>query len=167
MKLLLVVLALAFVGCTQDPTGPGGGDIIISNVNINNAPSNGPGTPGTGAAPSAIDSVRVGFFGVTCTNGKIAPPNASGELPVGCVGDLTATPKVREVAGLRDATEIEHGEGTPINPLWTIESGSSMVSVQTVDNFFNKRVTGQAVGRFTICATVKGVRGCLEGTVTP
>jgi hypothetical protein len=51
--------------------------------------------PGRGAA-DLIDGVRVAFYGFDCPKDVVVPKNGSGQLPVGCAGFVTATPKTKD-----------------------------------------------------------------------
>ena len=101
------------------------------------------------------------FFGVDCKNGKPEPNNGAGLLPVGCKGALTATPKY---ANGDDVPASIHGP----NIEWELESGAGVVQVKDSKmSIFNKDLIGLKVGTFSLCATVRDVKGCLNGTVTP
>ncbi len=127
-------------------------------------------TPGSTPRPTptptppvgtSIHHVRVGFFGFSCPAGVTVPRNGLGELPVGCRGFVTATPK--DSAG-HDVPESIHGP----NCDWALESGHGLVEVTNSGvTVFNKDVKGLATGSFRLCATVRGVKGCLNGQVTP
>src|SRR5713101_707356 len=120
-------------------------------------------TPTTTPAPNAgsIDSIRVGFFGFKCDDGQIVPHNGWGQLPKGCTGYLTATPKKKDNS---DVPQNEHGSVIS----WRLRAGEGIVQVlpPTFPNDFNKDLLGLKQGEFSLCATVKGVEGCLNGTVT-
>ena len=107
-----------------------------------------------------IDSIRVGFFGISCKNGKTAPRNGERRLPVGCTGYVTATPKDKNNI---DVPLRLHGP----NIAWELKWGNGTVSVKapTFASDFNKDLLGVRVGEFSLCATVKGVEGCLHGFV--
>lgn len=121
-------------------------------------------TPAPAPAPNAgpIDSVRVAFFGISCKNGKQAPNNGRRELPVGCTGYVTATPKDKNNV---DVPARIHGPDIE----WDLRWGQGRVEVRAsvFPNDFNRDLVGLRVGEFSLCATVKGVQGCLNGTVTP
>ena len=108
-----------------------------------------------------IDSIRVGFFGFKCTDGQKVPNNGKRELPKGCTGYLTATPKKKDNT---DVPQRDHGD----NISWNLRAGDGIVQVlpPTFPNDFNKDLLGLKQGEFSLCATVKGVEGCLNGTVT-
>jgi hypothetical protein len=116
-------------------------------------------TPPTNAG--SIDSIRVAFFGFKCTDGQIVPHNGWGQLPKGCTGYLTATPKKKDNT---DVPQKEHGSDIS----WRLRAGDGIVQVlpPTFPNDFNKDLLGLKQGEFSLCATVKGVEGCLNGTVT-
>jgi len=119
--------------------------------------------PAATPAPNAgsIDSIRVAFFGFKCTDGQIVPHNGWGQLPRGCTGYLTATPKKKDNT---DVPQKEHGPDIS----WRLRAGDGIVQVlpPTFPNDFNKDLLGLKQGEFSLCATVKGVEGCLNGTVT-
>jgi hypothetical protein len=126
------------------------------------APAPSP-APTPGADRGAIDSIRVAFFGISCKgNGKTPPNNGRRELPLGCVGYVTATPKDKNNV---DVPAKIHGPDVD----WDLRAGAGAVEVlaPTFPNDFNKDLRGVRPGEFSLCATVKGVQGCLNGTVTP
>jgi len=120
-------------------------------------------TPAPTPTPNAgsIDSIRVGFFGFKCSDGQIVPNNGWKQLPKGCTGYLTATPKKKDNS---DVPPKEHGSDIK----WNLRAGDGIVQVlpPTFPNDFNKDLLGLKQGEFSLCATVKGVEGCLNGTVT-
>jgi len=105
-----------------------------------------------------IDSIRVAFYGIRCLNGRTAPNNALGLLPLDCTGFVTATPKNRDN---RDVPLAVHGPTVG----WSLKEGSAQVRVHDDDQVFNKTLVGLSKGHFTLCAVVKGVEGCLYGEV--
>ena len=106
--------------------------------------------------------VRTGFFGYKCEPGVPTPVPATGQLPVVCSGIVTATPK--DANGV-DTPPSLHGNDV----LWRLRSGEEVVSVYPAldGNIFNYVVQARAVGSFSLCATVGGKEGCLNGTVIP
>jgi hypothetical protein len=112
--------------------------------------------------PGPIDSIRVGFFGISCKNGKPTPRNGERRLPVGCTGYVTATPKDKNNI---DVPAKVHGPNISWNLMWG--KGTVDVKVPTFPSDFNKDVLGLNVGEFSLCAMVKGVEGCLHGFVIP
>ena len=123
------------------------------------APTPAP-TPTPAVNPGSIDSIRVAFFGITCGKGNPVPNNGWKLLPKGCRGFVTATPK------RKDGTDVpakEHGPDID----WSVLYGDQFVRVDppTFESDFNKDVVGLQVGGFGLCATVKGVTGCLAGQV--
>jgi len=73
---------------------------------------------------------------------------------------VTATPK------RKDNTDVPaHEHGPDIT--WSMLYGDQFVRVEdpTFESDFNKDVVGLKVGGFGLCATVKGVTGCLAGQV--
>jgi len=109
-----------------------------------------------------IDSIRVAFFGFRCPDDVAVPNNGSNRLPVGCTGNVTATPKNKDN---EDVDPRIHG--TQIAWTFELESGKPAELINYPDQPFNKSVVGLAVGNFTLCAIVKEVQGCLHGEVLP
>jgi hypothetical protein len=116
--------------------------------------------PDSNPEKGPIDSIRVGFFGISCKNGKTAPRNGERRLPVGCTGYVTATPKDKNNI---DVPLRIHGP----NIAWELKWGRGTVDVKnpTFPSDFNKDLVGRNAGEFSLCATVKGVEGCLHGFV--
>jgi hypothetical protein len=105
--------------------------------------------------------VRTAFFGYFgCAAGTTTPVPASGELPSVCSGIVTATPK--DANGINTPDYIHGNDIT-----WRLRSGEEYVAVYPAldGNIFNYIVQAKAVGSFSLCATVKGVEGCLNGKV--
>jgi len=121
-------------------------------------------TPAATPAPDRgpIDSIRVGFFGISCKNGKPTPRNGERRLPSGCTGYVTATPKDKNNI---DVPARVHGPEISWNLMWG--NGTVEVKKPTFPSDFNKDVLGLRPGEFSLCATVKGVEGCLHGFVIP
>lgn len=172
----LAVLALSAacnVNLNRNSTGP---DPVPT---ATPAPTPSP-TPSPATGLVKPTSVRVGFFGGSCPagSGKVFPNNGAAQVPVGCTGFATATPKRADGT---DQTPAEHGTGIT----WELDGGSQNVDVTayrvirsqsersllwgeaSVQESFNRDVRGVQPGAFSLCATVQGVRGCLNGTVTP
>jgi hypothetical protein len=113
------------------------------------------------AAADHINAVRVGFYGIQCPAGVKKPPNSQGRLPNGCLGLVTATPKDKF---FNDVDGRLHGPYIT----WTLEQRKGFVSMRDDPNTpFNKALRAGGPGGFTLCATVQGKTGCLEGEVTP
>ena len=106
--------------------------------------------------------VRTAFFGYQCGGDVKLPVPATGQLPVVCSGIVTATPK--DANGINTPPEI-HGSDVS----WRLRSGADVVSAYPAldGNIFNYIVQARAVGAFSLCATVGGKEGCLNGRVTP
>lgn len=123
------------------------------------SPSPAP-TPTPTPDPGSIYDIRVAFFGINCGKGNPVPNNGWKKLPKGCRGYVTATPKRADGS---DVPAKEHGPDID----WYMLYGSEFVDVQepTFESDFNKDVVGLKVGGFGLCATVKGVTGCLAGQV--
>jgi hypothetical protein len=108
------------------------------------APAATPAPQATPAVdPGIIDSVRVGFFGFKCTDGQIVPHNGWGQLPKGCTGYLTATPKKKDGS---DVPPKDHGPDIA----WNLRAGQGIVDVlpPTFPNDFNKDLLGLRQGEF-------------------
>lgn len=105
--------------------------------------------------------VRTAFFGYfACPPGTVTPVPASGDLPVVCSGIVTATPK--DANGV-NTPDYVHGNDIT----WRLRSGGEYVAVYPAldGNIFNYIVQARAVGPFSLCATIKGIEGCLNGKV--
>ncbi|HEY7515033.1 MAG TPA: hypothetical protein VIC87_11170, partial [Vicinamibacteria bacterium] len=110
---------------------------------------------------TSVARVSVSFFRYTdCPAGTVLPPPHE-TLPVGCRGTITATPRDSlgnklppEVHGADVQWFVQAGEGTVIAP------GPSPDGIP-----FNLILVGREVGEFSVCATVAGVTGCLNGLV--
>jgi hypothetical protein len=117
-----------------------------------------PVTPG-----DIIDRVRVAFWGFDCDPGVVVPPKLARELPRGCDGAVTATPKDQDGV---DVPPAVHGPDIE----WELRHGSDVVKVlpdPRYPNPFNVLLRHKGpVGSFQLCATVQGVEGCLNGKTT-
>jgi len=113
-------------------------------------------------AKDAIAYVRVHFYSVECEAGIEPPRNGANELPIGCRGMATATPKQR--TNLDVPPEIV---GTEI--AWSLEQGKDKILVHDWPggNAFNKILVPQNVGHYQLCATVHGVTRCQDADVLP
>lgn len=118
------------------------------------APAPAPSATPTPAAPppsstpdGLIHKVRVGFFGISCKNGKPTPRNGEGRLPTGCRGYVTATPKK---ANGDDVPARDHGP----HITWELVNGDRSVDIQapTFASDFNKDAVGVRPGAFLLCA---------------
>lgn len=106
-----------------------------------------------------IHHIRVGFFGFNCPASITPPRNGEGILPVACRGMVTASPK--DSRG-DDIPASVHGPDIQ----WSLDSGGGAVTMTNSGmSTFNKNLDGVRPGSFSLCATVKGVTGCLNGTV--
>jgi hypothetical protein len=127
------------------------------------APTPAP-TPTPAPDKGSIDDIRVGFFGISCgkNSTREIPGNGKKLLPLGCRGFVTATPKRKDNT---DVPAKEHGPDIS----WELKYGDNIVDLQapTFASDFNKDLVGKRVGPFSLCATVKGVTGCLNGDVIP
>jgi len=112
------------------------------------------------SAADRIHSVRVGFYGIQCPPGVTKPPNSSGRLPEGCLGLVTATPKDKFFG---DVDARLHGPYIT----WELIQRRGFVAMRDDESTpFNKALRAQGTGNFSLCATVQGHRGCLDGFVT-
>ena len=106
-----------------------------------------------------IDHVRVGFFGIRCIDGVTPPRNGERLLLMGCTGSVTASPKNR------DGDDVDariHGDRIE----WSLQQELQVVRMDDYPGVaFNKYLTAGHPGHFKLCATVKGVTGCLDGEV--
>jgi hypothetical protein len=111
-------------------------------------------------ADQAVISVSVSFFRYTeCTNTH--PPHNT--LPLGCRGTITATP--RDALGNKLPVELHGSEIT-----WFVQFGEGVtISTSPAPDGvpFNLVLIGKDLGEFSVCATVSGKTGCLNGTVIP
>jgi hypothetical protein len=106
--------------------------------------------------------VRTAFFGFKCDAGVVPPPPFQGDLLVVCSGIVTATPK--DANGINTPASIHGNDIT-----WNLRSGADSVSVYPAldGNIFNYIVQAKTVGEFSLCATIGGKEGCLNGKVVP
>jgi hypothetical protein len=88
-------------------------------------------------------------------------PPAAGEVPLVCSGIVTATPK--DANGVNTPPAL-HGNDVS----WRLRSGDAFVSAYPAldGNIFNYIIQARDVGSFSLCATVGGKEGCLNGRVT-
>lgn len=108
-----------------------------------------------------IAQVRVAFYGFRCLdNDKVPPRNGEGKVPVNCYGFVTASPKNKDG---HDVDSRIHG--TQIQ--WTLRQEGNNVRLDDGDVAFNKSLFGLEKGHFSLCATVRGIEGCLNGEVIP
>ena len=156
LRPLAVSTVLLAVACSSSPSSP------TPQATPTPAPTPTPTpepTPEPLVGPGSIAYIRVGFYGIDCS-GRTPPNNGSKTLPVGCVGHVTATPKQ---TGGADVPAEEHGPDIE----WELAAGRQQVSVTNLKIKFNKDLKGKNPGPFSLCATVRGVRGCLDGNVIP
>lgn len=109
-----------------------------------------------------IAQVRVAFFGFRCLEeSKVPPRNGEGKIPVNCFGNVTASPKNRNGD---DVDSRIHGEQIQ----WSLAQEDRYVRMDEQEGVpFNKVLFGLLPGHFSLCATVRGVQGCLHGEVIP
>jgi len=108
----------------------------------------------------AIAYVRVHFYSVDCPDGLTAPRNGADELPMGCRGFLTATPKQRN--NLDVPVHVVANDIT-----WWVEKGADKIEVHEYPdhNDFNKILVPRNLGAYQICASSHGVVGCQDAEV--
>lgn len=108
----------------------------------------------------AIAYVRVHFYSVNCPDGMTAPRNGADELPMGCRGFLTATPKQRN--NLDVPVHVVANDIT-----WWVEKGADKIEVHEYPdhNDFNKILVPRNLGAYQICASSHGVVGCQDAEV--
>lgn len=173
---MVATLATKGVCATADL---GKGQILVKNDNdlsetyaVLNSKSfarRGPGALVLSCAPASFPLspdnqfayVRTAFFGYFgCAPGTATPVPASGDLPAVCSGIVTATPK--DANGINTPDYIHGNDIT-----WRLRSGGENVAVYPAldGNIFNYIVQARAVGPFSLCATIKGIEGCLNGRV--
>jgi hypothetical protein len=113
-------------------------------------------------AKDAIAYVRVAFYSIQCEDGITAPRNGANELPFGCRGFITATPKQRN-----NLDVPRYIVGNDIT--WWMEKGSDKVIVHEYPdgNDFNKILVPQNAGAYQLCASSHGVVGCQDAEVLP
>ncbi|HET7747458.1 MAG TPA: hypothetical protein VFM29_09170 [Vicinamibacteria bacterium] len=111
-------------------------------------------------AGDRIHWVRVGFYSITCEDGRTPPRNGERQLPEECTGWVTASPKD---ANDHDIDRRIHGPYIT----WELRQDGEHVTMEDFPDVpFNKWLRGRVVGPFELCATVQGKTGCLYGTVT-
>lgn len=111
----------------------------------------------------SVATVSVSFFRITnCPAGVVPPALAFNQLPIGCVGTITATP--RDASGNKLPLELHGSDIT-----WYIRAGETTVIAVSPDPDvpFNQKLSGRDVGEFSICAVVQDKTGCLNGVVIP
>ncbi len=141
-------------------------DILISQGYVRRGAGSYRSTCSPAAFPldpeDVIAQVRVAFFGFRCLDESKTPPrNGEGKIPVDCFGNVTASPKNREG---HDIDSRIHGEQIQ----WTLSQEDRYVRVDDQEGVpFNKVLFGLAPGHFSLCATVRGIQGCLNGEVIP
>ena len=159
IPVVLAVFAAACSGSSPSAPTPEPTAVATPTPAPTPAPTPTPTPTPSPVGPGSIAYIRVGFYGVDCPGGN-GPNNGARQLPVGCVGHVTATPK--QTGGV-DVPASEHGPDIE----WELVEGRNTVKVVNLKVKFNKDLKGKAPGPFSLCATVRSVRGCLDGNVTP
>jgi hypothetical protein len=119
-------------------------------------PANFPLTP-----KQAVARVNVSMYGVQCPLGEDPPNAALKQIPAGCRGATTATPK--DAVG-NDVPWDVHGDVS-----WFVQFGDGTAITWWIpepSQPFNIIVYGINPGDFSICATVQSKTGCMNGTIT-
>jgi hypothetical protein len=115
-------------------------------------------------ARDIISYVRVVLWGFDCNPGVTPPHPQEAQVPLGCDGFATATPKQRNG---QDVPSWVHGSDIH----WDLREGNDVVDVQPDSSYlnpFNRILYPKGkVGRLYLCATVQGVEGCLYGQTIP
>ncbi len=112
-----------------------------------------------------IAYVRTHLWGYECPPEITPPTPGDRQLPVGCDGRVTATPKLRDG---RDVPARIHGPDVT----WELREGGEIVTLDVdprfPDNPFDKilRPSGR-LGGFQVCASVLGKVGCLDAQTIP
>jgi hypothetical protein len=163
--ILIPLLALLVAAaCSDDPQVDDPTTVVtITPVTVATAAPASTPTPAPSPTPSVnpIAYVRVALFGVSCPGGGDVPDNLARQVPIGCKGAVTATPKKEDGTDVR---AVDHGPDIT----WELVHGERMVEVKPIASQpFNRDVIGQRPGPFMLCATVREVTGCLSGEVTP
>jgi hypothetical protein len=112
---------------------------------------------------TSVDWVYVTAYGVLCpADAVLENPFVKGdkaEIPFQCEASITATPKTW---GGLDVPESVHGNDVE----WTQVTGD-FIFWEWADNHFNVTLSPRGAGPVKLCATVKGVTGCLNGAIVP
>lgn len=115
-------------------------------------------------ARDIISYVRVVLWGFDCNPGVTPPHPQEAQVPLGCDGFATATPKQRNG---QDVPSWIHGSDIR----WELREGHDVVSAEPDSSYlnpFNRILYPKGkVGRLYLCATVQGVEGCLYGQTIP
>jgi hypothetical protein len=107
-----------------------------------------------------IQSIRIAFYQMRCPNGKPVPTPIWRDVPVGCVGTVTMSPKDKD--------------NKDVDPLlyrstlhWRYEDLDRIKVEDFVGEPFNKNIWGVEEGNFAVCASIAGIEGCMNGKVLP
>lgn len=132
-------------------------------------PWRGQGSYVTGCSPAAfprapienIDYIFVTAYGFFCDASSVSQPTKGSKpvLPLGCDASVTATPKTFDHV---DVPLSIHGPDVE----WELVEGNAAIR-QWDWQPFNLTVYPLGAGPLKLCATVKGVRGCLSGRIVP
>ena len=115
-------------------------------------------------AREIISYVRVVLWGFDCNPGVTPPHPQEAQVPLGCDGFATATPKQKNG---QDVPSWVHGSDIH----WDLREGNDVVAVEpdpSYSNPFNRILYPKGrIGLIYLCATVQGVEGCLYGQTIP
>jgi hypothetical protein len=112
-------------------------------------------------ARDVVVKMFVGLYGFQCDPGFVPPHPDAKQLPLSCLGFVTATPKD---VNLRSVPPEVHGSGIE----WFVRNGEHRIEVSDEpSSTFNKVLRPLGTGEFSICAVVLGVTACLNGEVVP
>lgn len=159
---IVALCLLAGVACVPAP-GDNVGNCTGLCGDVTFGPTGLPGaspSPGTGSDTLPPNStVRVGLFGMSCPSGVPVPNNGARQIPAGCTGYLTATPKGADGV---DLTPAVHGP----NCAWRSDG---VIDLSPATEPFNQDARCPSPGESTVTATVKNLSGsvglaCLPGT---
>lgn len=152
--LIAAVLPPFVFGCTDV-------NVIPTQTSTQTMPGSSPGvvvgTPTPIGSGGPVATVGVGFFGGSCPSGAGTVANNQ-PIRVGCRGDITATPK--DAAGQK-LEPVVHGTDCQ----WTNDNPGAVTVFVDGNNVFNAVIEAKGSGAAKVCATVKGVTGCMTVVV--
>jgi hypothetical protein len=110
----------------------------------------------------AIARMPILMYSMECRNREVPPRPFNSEIPVGCTGLMTATPKDKNN---KDVDPRIHGPECR----WYVREGEDFVHLEDFHEVpFNIKVVGRDPGEFIVCAViVKDIEGCFYGKVVP
>lgn len=159
--LAAVALPLYLVGCGDTITN------VTNTTTTNQTQGGSTPTPrpvaGAGSTESDVDSMAIFLYGYSCNAGIVPPQNNSWILPMGCRGNLTATPKRKDNSDAKN-----HGP----NLTWSSSTDVAKLEPAASEPTFNRTLTPLKVGSITVTATLVDPAGVThvavrEFTVVP